>query len=368
MPQEQISGRQLWFILFMMRSSIIISFFPILTSAEAGRNAWLSGILVFFGSEIFIILLNSLDQRFPGQTIIEYSPQIIGKIPGKILGLLILWLFLQISIIEIRLYGELIITGFLPETPMLFIIGIMVFASFFCIHNGVEVLGRTADFIFFIFILILIGIILTPLKEFNINNLQPVMAQGIKPVLRGTIVPLGLISQVWVIGILNTITKKNPKYKYWIPITSIGLSLLLMIIIVFITIGVIGAYEGSRASFPILTLMRSIIFTHFLERTEIIIIFGWGMGLFISVSTFLYCGARGIADWFNLNDYKFLLLPMSIIWIYMSNYSFTNIFTLYKFMSPQIFGPYGLSLLLGPLLILWTGYLVKSIYRKIKGW
>lgn len=363
MNSEKISGRQLWFILFLMRSSIIISSLPVLTTADAGRDAWISGILVLAFSLLFIALLNSLDLRFPGQTVIEYSQKILGTVLGKIISFIILWIFLQTSLIEIRLYGELIITGFMPQTPIIFIIGGMVLTSLICIYSGIEVLGRTADFIFFIFIIMLLGIILIPLGDFDYRNLQPVLARGIQPVIRGSLVPVALISQTWVLGILNSITISSKKFKYWIPLSSIATSLIILIIIVVIVIGVIGAHEGSRATFPILTLMRSVILTRFLQRTELLIVFGWGMGLFISVSTFLYCGARGLAQWFNLHDYNPLLGPMSVLWTYMSYFSFDSMFVFYKFISPEIYAPYGLGILFLPLVLLWLGFIFRKIMK-----
>jgi spore germination protein KB len=113
-----------------------------------------------------------------------------------------------------------------------------------------------------------------------------------------------------------------------------------------------------------LTLLRSVKFSQFLQRTEAIIVFGWGMGLFISISTYFYSGAKGLAHWFNLKDYRPLLLPMGVIWIFMAKYSFEDIFVLYKFLSPKIYAPYSFSLLFIPLILLWIGYGIKKALKE----
>ena len=57
MSKEQISNRQLWFILFLLRSTIILAFLPVLTSADALQDAWISALITLVGSEIFVLLI-----------------------------------------------------------------------------------------------------------------------------------------------------------------------------------------------------------------------------------------------------------------------------------------------------------------------
>ncbi|MFW6006544.1 MAG: GerAB/ArcD/ProY family transporter [Halanaerobiales bacterium] len=362
MKEEKISTRQLWFILFIMRSVLIVSFLSVLTSGNALQDVWISAILVLIGSEVFVVLFSLLDIRFQNSNLIEYSQKILGTWMGKLLGLLFLWIFLQLSTIEIRIYGELLSANFLPETPLTVIISGMIFVSMICIYSGVEVLGRMADFLFPLFCIMILSIMIIPLPDIDWNNLQPVFQRGWNPIISGILTSIVFISQIWVLGMLspNLVGGK----KFWLPVTAIAVSLFLLILMSIIVVGVLGPYEGARSSFPILTLMRSVELSQFLQRTETLIIFSWGMGLFISVSTFLYCGAKGMAQWLNLIDYRPLVFPMGTFWIFLSIYSFEDMFVLYTFLSPEIFAPYGLILLVIPLFILWIGYGIKVISGK----
>lgn len=367
MTEEKISNRQLWFILFMMRSTVILAFLPILTSANALQDAWISALVTLVGSEIIVLLIALLSAKFPELTVIEYSRKLLGKWGGKIFSLIYLWLFLQLAVVELRLYGEVITTTFLTQTPLIFINGIMVVASTICIYNGIEVLGRMADILFFIFITMILGVILFPLPNINLGNIQPVLARGWTPIFRGVLTPMVLISQMWVIGII-TPHLISPKKIVSTSLTAIGASLAILTIFAVIIIGVLGPHTGARATFPILSLMRSVQVSKFLQRAEVLVIFSWGFGLFISVSTYLYAGVKGVALWLNLKDYRPLVFPMAVIWTFMSIHNFEDVFSLNQFLKPETLTPYyGFLFLIFPLILLWTGYGFKLIINEIKG-
>ncbi|MGM0410587.1 MAG: GerAB/ArcD/ProY family transporter [Bacillota bacterium] len=361
MNNEKISPRQLWIILFLIRSIIIVSDLPVLTSGNALQDAWISAILLFFTSEIFVILITVLDLKFPDKNLIEYTEEIFGKWGGKIFSLLFIFIFIQFAVIETRLYGELLTTYFLPHTPILVIAGSILIVAIFCVYQGIEVLARTADFLFLLMIIAILGIIFIPLGYVDLINLQPVFVRGWKPIFSGVITPTSYISQIWVLGMLSI--NVTGKKRFLIPITSIGTSLLILIIISAITVGVVGAYPASRSTFPILTLLRSVKATNFLQRTEALIIFGWGMGFFIALSTYLYCGAKSLSQVLNLKNYKITIIPLSILILYLSLYVFEDIFTLYKYISPENYYINGIIFLIVPLTFLWLGYGLKSLVK-----
>jgi len=364
MAKEQIANRQLWFILFIMRSTIIIGFLPVLTTADALNDAWISAILVLIGSLLIVYFISLLDIRYKELTIIQYSQLLLGKTFGKIISLIILWIFLQITAIEIRLYAEVIVTTFLPETPMIYIVGGMVLTAAICIYMGLETLGRSADFLFFLYSFMVVTVIVITFLEIDLENIQPIMARGWSPVIAGTLTPIILIKQAWVITIISS-EIESPQKLVKTALTAIGASIIVLIIMVFITIAVLGPDMGARSSFPILILIRSIEVSDFLQRTEALLIFAWNFGLFISVSTYLYCGARGIADLTGIKDYHALVWPMSIIWIFLSIHGFEDIFALNSFLQPEVFVPYGIFMLLLPLILLWLGYGIRIIRQKI---
>jgi len=366
MDKVQISNRQLWFIIFMIRSTVVLSNLPVLTSADALQDAWLSALITLFGSEIFVILIAFIDSRFPNLSLVGYSQKLLGKWPGRLLSLAILFLFLELTVVNLRIYAEVIINGFLPETPMWFIAGAMVLNAAYCVHKGIETLGRTSDLLFFIFMFSVIALVLIPLPEVNIQNIQPVLARGWKPVIRGALTPIGLITQVWVLVMLGDDINR-PQKLVSTAVTSVGASIIALSIVSFIVVAVLGPYQGASSAFPALTLLRSVQLSDFLQRTEVLLIVAWGLGVFVSLSTYLYCGAKGLAQLFNLKKHNYLLIPMSFIWVYLTINFFDNMFELYAFLKPEVYVPYSYSFLIIPLILLYGGYGLKLLKDKIRG-
>jgi spore germination protein KB len=363
MRNEKIANRQLWFIIFIVHSTILLSFLPCLTSADALQDAWLSCLLSLAGSMVFVLLISLLSIKFPDMTVIEYSQLLLGRWLGKLLGLVFIWLFLERAVLDLQIYGNLLETGFLPNTPLIFLIGTMVLVCIICVYQGIEILGRMADFLFFVFLIAIIDIIIISLRDIDLNNLQPVMARGWAPVVRGAWSPLAIISHAWILGMLTPLTIE-PKKLVRTILTAVGVSSIALSMVVFITIGVLSPREGARSTFPLLTLMRSIQVTEFLERMEILLVFAWGLGLFITVTIYFYSGIKGLSQILNLKDHQLLLWPVGVIIIFLSIHGFEDIFSLYNYLKPASFAPYSIGLLVLTLGLLWLGYGLRKLMKK----
>lgn len=87
MSTEKIANRQLFYILFMMRTTLAIAFLPVMTSADALQDAWLAAGVAFFGAAVLVCVIGGLAIRFPRETLVEYSQKLLGKWPGKCLSL-----------------------------------------------------------------------------------------------------------------------------------------------------------------------------------------------------------------------------------------------------------------------------------------
>jgi len=361
MAVEKISNRQFNFIIFISRSTVVVATLPVLTAAsEVRQDAWLSGLLVFAGTVLLVLLIAGLGVLFPGRTVVEISHKLWGRLAGSLLSLVILWAFLHLSAVEVRIYSEMIIVGFLLETPIIFVTSSMVFAAVISAYMGIETIGRIADLIFPVFIGIIIITLFALGVEADFRNLQPVLAQGFQPALTGSLVPIAFSSQLMVIGMLipNLI---NPQKAVRSSLWAVAGASFIILVMVVLVLGVLGPDEGQRAVFPFFKALRGIQISEFLERIEILAVFTWGFGLFVAISTLIYCGARGLSQVFNISDYRHLLLPLGVIWVVLAIRDFDNMFELRSFISPDIFGIYGLFLVLFPYLMLWGSYLFRRL-------
>ncbi|HHX76822.1 MAG TPA: endospore germination permease [Firmicutes bacterium] len=356
---EKVANRQLIFIVFIMLTTIDIATLPVLTSADALQDVWASVLLVLAGAVILVLPITELGARFPRETIVEISQKLLGKAAGGVVSLIILWSFLHLVSIETRIYVEMIIDSFLSETPIVYLTSVLVLAAAAAAYAGIEVIGRVADFIFPFFTFVLLASFASLVKEADFTNLQPVLARGAGPVLRGSITSIGSSAHLLTVGMLipNLIRPRRGTASVMAGVTA---SVLILLLTAVFTVGVLGPEAGTRFVFPFFKAIRGIALGEFLERTEILIIFAWGLGIFIALSVFIYCGAQGAAQLFRLDNYRHLLLPMGVFWVVITIQNFENAFQIRSFFTYEIFGPYLFFLLLFPYGSLWAAYFFRK--------
>lgn len=360
MALEKIENRQIGFILFIMRTTIVISFLPVLTSANALQDAWVAALITFVGTALMVVYIASLGKYFPGQTVIEYSQNIVGPWLGRLLSLFYIWAFLHMASFDIRIYAEVIKSGFLTNTPLSFIIGTMIFAAVAAAYAGIEVIGRAADLVFPLFVTMLILSLALPLTVFELSNLEPVLARGLRPPLMASITPIAVGMQALMLTIVQAHANKPQNINRTGLLAIAGASLVL-VLVALLTVGVIGADAGARSTFPFFRAIRAVEISEFLERVEAPLIFAWGFGLFIGVSTFLYCLTRGISQWLNLADHRHIILPMAVIWGAHAIHVAEDIFQVQQFFAPSVLGPFIFLMLALPHGTLWIVFLLKRV-------
>ncbi len=360
MQIEKISNRQLFFILFMMRTTVVIGFLPVLTTADALQDAWASSILSFFGAALIVLIIAGLGIRFPNMTIIDYSQRLLGKWPGKILSLILLWAFLVIMATDTRIYCEALVTGFLSETPLPFIIYTMIITGSVAAYSGIEVIARAADLLFPIFLAMLIFSLIFALPDFFTfkDNLEPVLARGIGPVFRGSLVPTVIIAQYLVLAMLipNSV---QPKKTLGTALWALAGATFVLVLCTLVVTALLGPGHGSKMVFPFFSMVTTLNVSEFLERVEALTMFAWGFGVFIGISVFMYCGSKGLAQVLDLGDYRPLIGPLAVIWGVFAIHSYKDMFQLLSFFQPGIVGPYVLFWLISTVGVLWVAYGVR---------
>ncbi len=358
--KEKIANRQFAFILILIRSTIVIAHLPVLTSADAFQDAWVSALLSLVGSLVLVAFIAGLSARFPDRTLVEYSRDILGPVLGSLVSLIPLWAFLHLAAMDLRLYAEILVVGFLPETPLAFMVGSMALVAAYCAYGGVEVLGRTADAIFFLFILFVFASVGFAVPQMNVEHLQPVLARGMLPPIRGAITPLATSAQFLVLTFLFP-NLNQPEKGFRSALFAMLVSSIILVVTAMAVVGVMSAPLGAESAFPFFQMVRVTRVSQFLERVEAPTVVAWGFGLFITLSAFLLAGSRGVAQLVGIQDYRPLVMPMAVVWVVLSLHVQENIFQVRGFQAPQVFGPYGLALIFIPMSILWVGYGIRRL-------
>ncbi len=351
-----ISNRQAILLIILANISTAVLFVPTTPVAIANQDGWIAVILATLINALLIYYpIGSMSKKYPEQTIIQYSPFVMGKFIGKVFGILFLYYFFLIHCFTLREFGELVAI-FLPETPLYVPIILISLISIYAVKSGLEVLGRCAEIIFPLGILSLLIIGLVSLQQSDYNNLLPIMETPALPLMRATLSPLDWLSLGFIFGMLAPSVNNRISYIK-IGFSGVFLSGAILTIFSIINILVFGPDLLKVLNYPLLFLARvSKIFPF--ERIEVFIILLWVSWVFMRASLFSYATVLSLSQLFNFNDYHFLILPETLFAIAYSLFMYDSFVELtYAVTTSQL---YYLIFSLGLPLILWLTSTIRS--------
>ena len=166
-----------------------VVFLPSVAAKFAKQDAWMTTGISTIPGIVVVLLVTELYRKFPGKTIIEYSQFILGDWIGKVVGVLYLFFFIHTNAIIIREFSELVLSMLMPRTPLIVFHLIFVILAAYAVHSGLEVIGRVLEFTFPWVLILYTALLLFGLEVAEFNKLFPMLENGIKPVLLGSITP-----------------------------------------------------------------------------------------------------------------------------------------------------------------------------------
>ncbi|HHW18502.1 MAG TPA: endospore germination permease [Firmicutes bacterium] len=307
----KISGGQLMAMLVLARFVPVTIEYPLITGIKSPRDAWISAFFASVLSLLVIIPVTRLGLKFPDKSIIEYSQVLLGKYPGKVLGYLLVFYWISVAATVARSVGEAYTTAIMPETPILVFMLVMVFLSANAARNGLEVISRVAEINLYVMTFLGLIIIGLPYKLMRFENLLPIMADGLGPVIEATKVGVSFYSELTVLGMLVPYLKR-PQDVTRYSIYAILIAGLTMTVFSISLVAVFGPTVSSF-SLPAFSLGRVISIGQFLERIEVIPMGAWTITAAIKLALYVWASAVGLAQLSGLSRYQSLVYPLGAI-------------------------------------------------------
>lgn len=317
----KISAFQMALIIIPTIIATAVLIVPAITSEHAERDIWISPIWASLNGFFTVFVVYQLHKCYPEKSIIQYSKYIVGRIPGKILGLVYLFFILHICGIITREYADFVIGSFLPKTPIIVVIGSMILICGFAVRGGIEVLGRASQLFvpLFLFPPVLFFLLIPDLK---IENMFPIMEHGVLPSILGSTVPQAWFSEVSLISMLLPFVTDCEKGRKW-GIISVFVAMFILLYANIIGVLLFGGTVISHI-YPVFTAFRYISVATFFEHLESIVITLWVLGAFIKISVFYYVLVLGTAQWLHLSDYRPIVFPLVFFVILIGVWAFSS--------------------------------------------
>ncbi|GAB6138533.1 GerAB/ArcD/ProY family transporter [Halanaerobaculum tunisiense] len=299
--KKRISTYQAVMLVISSAIGNVFAIMSVFLVKDAGRDGWLSLILAYAIGMIIGLILIKLGSYFPNKTLVQYLPDVLGKFLGKSIGLIWILSFWLLTAIVHRENAE-IIKFFMPQISSSSIIIMTVLLNIYILKKGFKIFARIAELLIPMMIIsILLGIFFI-IPEMELKRLTPIIEMGFSPVLKGIPRQLAFVMQTILFMGFWFPRLNNKKKGTSIFLAGLSISGILLTSLVVATIAVLGPKLIVKLTVPALYLFHGTIFIVF-----------WVISTFVQTLVFFYPSVIGLAQWLNLKDYKFLILPMSII-------------------------------------------------------
>lgn len=365
MNTEKISGLQLFYIMsgYILGTAIILGL-----GQEMKQDAWL---LIAFGMSAGLILMavyTKLANYYPGDTLVQMLPKIMGKYLSYPIIILYILHFTYSASRACRELGALIITTILNETPIIIVIGSFILLLIYCLRGGVESFGRVVEIVFpiYIFSLLFIWILLLTVDHVNVKNLTPILGEGIKPSLIKKAFPNAINfpfgESIVIMMFFPFLSNKQPVRK--VGMCSLILGGILLIINSIMMISVVGAEIYSLDAFTLLTATQMVSVADFLERFDALVILMMVLGVFFKAGAFFFGAAVATSQLFRLKENRSVLIGLGTIIAPLSVVSASSYVEHLEF-GFEYYVPYFLSFLqiVMPIMLLCVAFIRKIISR-----
>ncbi|WP_017692136.1 GerAB/ArcD/ProY family transporter [Paenibacillus sp. PAMC 26794] len=273
-------------------------------------DVWISIILSGLIITGVGLIMVTLCRRFPKKTVFEFTREITGTWVAYILGLAIILYFMVIAAFEIRVMAEVTGMYLLERTPNWAIVMVFMWIGIYLITGGLAVIVRVFEIILPITLIIFVIEILLGNQLFEINNLRPVLGEGIMPVLKG-LKPSLLSYTGYEVMFVMTAYMKNPKKSNKAMIWGIFVSTIVYLITVVMVVGSLSLDGIKTRTWPTLDLVRSFEIQGLIfERFESLLLVIWIMQIFSTFTITHYCASVGIRDLFRTKKMQIIIYSL----------------------------------------------------------
>ncbi|MBM7624228.1 GerAB/ArcD/ProY family transporter [Sporohalobacter salinus] len=325
----QLSANQLMFIIIQVCVGTGILSLPRAISKTSRQDSWLAIIIGALMWVTALFFMDKLASLFPKDTIIEYSPKILGKFLGSIIAISYSVYSTITAAIIARLFITVLTSYILPQTPILVTIIILILTCLYSSNLGFKTMARLHQFLFFA--LVPTFLLLIPASiEIDLLNLRPVFNTGIKSILKGSYDTMFSYVGIEVLLLIFPFIKQKQKvFKY--STAGIGVVTLTYLYIVMIGIGFFGSNTLQHMIWPTINILKAIRIPFF-GRLEFLFIFFWIAIAFTTVQVYCHMANYSLTQLFNWEDHRlsnFILFPILIGLAFLPN----NILEVYDYIN-----------------------------------
>jgi spore germination protein KB len=313
MKQGKVNALQLIYVIvgFQIGNTLVYGL-----GGGAKQDSWLVIIVAMLGGFILMFVYSKLSAYYPEDTLLQMIPKIIGKFLAYPFILIYISYFTYLAAKACRDFAEILAATILVKTPMVIVIGSFVALMIYCFRGGVETFGRMGEAVLPVYIMsmVLIWVLLLTVEGFNVNNISPIIGNGVQPILKEvfpTVLTFPFGESIIIMMFFPFLNSKRSVRK--IGMAVIFITGILMTINLILVLSVLGPEIYGQQFFPLLSATRMVTIADFLERFDALVILMMVAGVFFKIGGWLFGAAMGISHLFKLKQTTSVFLGLGTI-------------------------------------------------------
>ncbi|GAA3405628.1 endospore germination permease [Paenibacillus hodogayensis] len=311
--KDSIGTKQLAVLIVFVTLGDMLLVLPTAIASAAHQDSWISSLSGMVFGLLITGLLFVLGKSIGRDGLMGLNRKLLGRFAGGLVSVVYLLYFLMNTSIMVRESSDFLTTQLFPETPMRAIHAMAIIALMVGVKYGLQTIARTSELFFPIFALLLTALLLMLIPQVETERLQPIMANGISPVVKGTVLAsVYPFCELCVILMVmpHVVRQKHLARDYGLAVLLGGIGSFSVILL---SILVLGSTMTSHFIYPIYILSGKVSIGHFLERLEALLAVNLVLSTFIKSVLFYYAFVLGMAQLFKLDDYRPLVFPTGMI-------------------------------------------------------
>lgn len=283
-----------------------------LAAKYGGHNGYLGLIGAYFLSIPLIFAAIDLQRMYPGKSLIEYAPLVLGKALGKVVSSIFLLLIFLLLVWSVRSTAEVINLYLLQRTPLHITALLFIVSVLYLTCHGIEGITKTCSFILPLALFVTILTLLESYQYFSFERISPIFDINIETFSASFHLFYAFFPLANIFIFLPYLTDKKKGLSIILTATTIGVVILLFFIIA--NIGTFGAKGVLRYSWPITELTKAIKMPYLLQSFYLFYIITWLSQIYIGAGSCYYAAAQGCTQLFSCLNYKwFILILLPIV-------------------------------------------------------
>ncbi|HWQ59258.1 MAG TPA: GerAB/ArcD/ProY family transporter [Clostridia bacterium] len=230
--RNDINNRQMMYILLITLTAITIISLPQTMAVAAGEGSWLTLILSSFIYAFSALMIVSLNKRFQGEVLFDYSKRLVGKVGSYVLGAFYAVYFLSISSYLCATMSNILVSNFFTRTPRWFVVLISIPFYGYAAYKGITSVGRLSEFYGVIYLVVTVSSFVLMFIQGDINNIRPLFIPQDTPSYLRAIkeaIPSFLGVEVLTLMPISGKDRKTAPKMAFLTVLGVGLFLVMTV-------------------------------------------------------------------------------------------------------------------------------------------